>query len=224
MLLGALKEHEPSKPLLAQFGDIDLPFLADELPLAAEQACEGVQRVAELVGGMKEFAHQDAGQIVPTDINRALERTITIARNEWKYAADLETEFQPLPDVPCIASAIRQVFLNLICNAAHANLERNTTTGRARGLIKVSTRCEGDMVVISVSDAGTGIDDAVRRRLFEPFFTTKPAGQGTGQGLAISRSIVCEKHGGQLDFETEVGVGTTFHVRLPLKASQLAAA
>lgn len=223
-VIAAVGEHEPSKPVLEQFKSADLPFLTAELPAAIEQASEGVQRVSELVRGMKEFAHQDGGQVVPTNLNTTLERTIAVARNEWKYAAELETDFQNVPPVPCLASAIRQVFLNLICNAAHANADRNAKTGRGRGLIKISTRSEGDVVVVAISDSGTGIDEAVRARVFEPFFTTKPVGQGTGQGLAISRAIVCDKHGGELTFETEVGVGTTFFVRLPLRSRVLEAA
>jgi signal transduction histidine kinase len=219
VLLHALQKHEPSAPLLEANTDIDLAFLEKELPSAVEMACEGVQRVAELVRGMKEFAHQDHGEVQPTDLNRALERTITIARNEWKYVAEVKTDFGKLPLVPCQASAMRQVFLNLICNAAQAIGERHGPSGSHKGLIRVSTRSDGASVRISVSDTGNGIPEAVRPRIFEPFFTTKPAGRGTGQGLAISHSIVCEKHHGRLDFETELGVGTTFHVLLPLQGN-----
>ncbi|MFZ5446048.1 MAG: sensor histidine kinase [Myxococcota bacterium] len=196
---------------------LELEFLETELPSSVDQAREGVQRVAEIVRGMKEFAHQDAGEYAPTDLNRALERTITVARSEWKYAADLVTDYGELPTIKAQASALRQVFLNLICNAAQAIAERNRKDGRRKGLIKVRTRVERDSVVVSVEDDGGGIPDAVRARLFEPFFTTKPVGHGTGQGLAISRAIVRDKHGGRLDFESTVGVGTTFFVRLPIK-------
>lgn len=196
---------------------LDLPFLYEELPGALSQSKDGVRRVAELVRGMKEFAHPDRGEVAPTNLNRDLERTITVSRNEWKYAADLVCEFdESLPVVPCQASAMRQVFLNLICNAGYAVRERNTRSGRVRGRITVSTRREGEFALISVRDDGDGIPDQARPHLFEPFFTTKPVGKGTGQGLAISRTIVCSKHGGRLDFETESQVGTVFHVRLPL--------
>ena len=217
LLLHAVEHHETAKVLLTQHPDMDLPFLMEELPRAVEQACEGVQRVAELVRGMKEFAHQDRGEVTPTDLNRALDRTLTVARNEWKYAADVETQFGNLPLVPCQASAIRQVFLNLICNAAQANVERNQRTGRGKGLIRIATTSDAEAVTVVITDTGTGIPDEARPRIFEPFFTTKPVGKGTGQGLAISRTIVCEQHGGLLDFETELGVGTTFRVRLPLQ-------
>jgi PAS domain S-box-containing protein len=219
VLLHALEREPALASVLAANPNLDLAFLTAELPNAVEQACEGVQRVGELVRGMKEFAHQDHGEVTATDLNRALERTIAVARNEWKYVAEVVTDFGELPKVPCQASAMRQVFLNLICNAAHATGEQNTLSGRARGQITVTTRCDAKFVTISVTDSGTGIPVEVRPHLFEPFFTTKPVGQGTGQGLAISRSIICEKHGGRLEFETEVGRGTTFIVTLPLRGA-----
>jgi len=221
VLLQGLETNPAGQALLAQHHAVDLPFVMKELPGAVEQACEGVQRVAELVRGMKEFAHQDGGEVTPTDLARSLERTITISRNEWKYVAEVVTDFDPaVPPVPCQASAMRQVFLNLICNAAHAIADQNQKLGRERGRIEVKLRVEGDCAVVSVSDDGCGMTAAVKARLFEPFFTTKPVGRGTGQGLAISRTIVSQKHGGRLDCESQEGVGTTFHVRLPLRLSE----
>jgi PAS domain S-box-containing protein len=216
VLLRAVRAEGHAASVFEAHPDVDVDFLMKELPSAVDMACEGVQRVAELVRGMKEFAHQDHGEVTPTDLNSALSRTLTIARNEWKYVADIETDFGELPLVPCQASALRQVFLNLICNAAQTNGERNQETGRAKGLIRVATRFDGASVTVSISDTGNGIPDSAKARLFEPFFTTKPVGRGTGQGLAISRAIVCDKHHGRLEFETKVGVGTTFHVRLPI--------
>ena len=216
LMLDDIRASPQLASLLTERG-ADLEFLRKEVPEAVGQACEGIQRVAELVAGMKEFAHQDGGELRATDLNHALERTITVARNEWKHAAEIVTEFDPaLPMVTCVASALRQVFLNLLCNAAYAVAERNGREGRKTGLITVKTSQEGDFVTVAIRDDGGGIPDAVKERLFEPFFTTKPVGRGTGQGLAISRIIVCEKHGGALDFETAVGHGTTFFVRLPV--------
>ncbi|MFZ5446165.1 MAG: sensor histidine kinase [Myxococcota bacterium] len=208
---------EPATAEVLTRSKVDLAFLETELPGAADLACEGVQRVAELVRGLKEFAHQDRGEVTPTDLNHAIERTVAVTRNEWKYVAELETHFGDLPLVPCLAGGIRQVFLNLICNAAHAIAERNEREGRDRGHIRIATSCDERQVTVAISDDGPGIPEHVRARLFEPFFTTKPVGKGTGQGLAISRTIVCEKHGGQLEFDTRVGEGTTFFVRLPLQ-------
>ena len=110
---------------------------------------------------------------------------------------------------------MNQVFLNLLVNAAHAIGDAVAGTGR-KGLIRVRTSCEGNSVLISISDTGRGIPESIRDKIFDPFFTTKESGKGTGQGLAIARSVVVDKHGGTLTFESEVGKGTTFHIRLPL--------
>lgn len=215
----ALIAHPPSQALLDEHPNLDIAFLATELPSSVEQAAEGVQRVAELVRSMKEFAHHDRGEVVPTDLNRAIERTLVVCKSEWKHVAKLETDFGVLPMVPCQASAMRQVFLNVICNAAQANAERNKLTGRGMGLIRITTRASAEQVTVAISDTGGGMPDAIKARLFEPFFTTKAVGRGTGQGLTLSRSIVCDQHRGELSFDTEVGVGTTFSITLPLRAS-----
>jgi signal transduction histidine kinase len=138
-----------------------------------------------------------------------------VARNELKYVADVETEFSDLPLVICSLSDINQVFLNLLVNAAHAIGDVVGETGR-KGTIRLRTRMEGSMVVISIADTGAGIPASIRERIFDPFFTTKQVGRGTGQGLAIARSVVA-RHKGTLTFESEVGKGTTFCVRLPIE-------
>jgi signal transduction histidine kinase len=153
-----------------------------------------------------------------SDLNRAIESTLTIARNEYKYVADLRVDLGEIPLVTCNINEINQVVLNLVVNAAHA-IGDLVNGGGQMGSISVCTRREGDAVVISIADTGGGIPDGIRNRVFEPFFTTKEVGKGTGQGLAIAWSIVREKHGGTLTFETETGKGTTFFVRLPVKGS-----
>jgi signal transduction histidine kinase len=196
----------------------DLPYLLEQMPKALDRSLDGLQRVSNIVKSMGAFARSDRSSMAPTDLNRAIQQTLVIARNEYKYVADVVLELQPLPLVDCHASDLDQVILNLVLNAAHAIAQK----GEARGKITVSSRLDGDEVVIAVGDTGTGIAPEIRDRIFEPFFTTKPVGQGTGQGLAIARSVVTERHGGLLDFTTRVGVGTTFTLRLPL--SQRAAA
>src|SRR5262249_7498745 len=141
--------------------------------------------------------------------------TLTVARNEYKYVADVETDFGDIPVVPCCVGDMHQVFLNLIVNAAHAVGDKVGTTN-ARGKIKVRTYTDGDSVVISVSDSATGIPDQDRGRVSAPFFTTKEVGRGTGQGLALARSVVVDRHKGSLTFESKVGEGTTFYVRIPI--------
>lgn len=194
----------------------DLDFLMDEIPKALTQSLDGVTRVATIVRAMKEFAPTKRGEKTAVDLNKALQSTLIVARHEIKYVAEVETDFQDLPLVPCDGGDINQVFLNLLVNAAHAIKDRGDP-GDQKGVIGVRTRLEGDQVMISISDTGCGIAANIRDKIFEPFFTTKEVGRGTGQGLTIARSIVVEKHRGSLTFETEVGRGTTFHVRLPIR-------
>jgi PAS domain S-box-containing protein len=195
--------------------EIDLPYLEERVPAAFERTLDGVERVASIVRAMKEFAHPHSEQ-APADLNRALATTLTVARNEYKYVAEIETAFGDLPPVVCNLSDLNQVFLNLIVNAAHAIEDRS---GSDKGRIGIETRCEGDRVLITVSDTGCGIPTEIQTRIFDPFFTTKAVGRGSGQGLAIARAVV-EKHGGSLEFESEVGSGTTFFIRLPVGGPQ----
>lgn len=220
-LLLAAKSHTLSDELLERTEEArwmaDLDYLALEIPRAIEQSLDGLDRVATIVRAMKEFSHPGADEKTPTDLNRCIESTLVVARNEWRYAADLHTDLDPsLPLVPCRPNDFNQVILNLVVNAVHAIADAPQQGPDGKGSITVSTRHTGDWVEVRVADTGTGIPEAVRPRIFDPFFTTKDVGQGTGQGLAIAYSVIVEKHGGSISFETEVGRGTTFIVRLPL--------
>lgn len=195
---------------------IEWSYLRAEIPKAMEQALDGVNRVATIVRAMKEFSHVDrSSEKTAADLNKAIESTLIVARNEVKYVANVETDFVPLPPVVCHLGDLNQVFLNLLVNAAHAIAEATAGTDK-KGRIVVHTRCDGQFVVVSVTDTGTGIPETVRGKIFDPFFTTKEVGKGTGQGLALARNIVVDKHGGTLTFETQMGKGTTFYVRLPV--------
>jgi predicted ATPase/signal transduction histidine kinase len=192
----------------------DLAYLLENVPAALSRSLEGLDRVATIVASLKEFAHPDQKERTTVDLNRAILTTLTIARNEYKYVAEVETDLGKLPPVTCHAGEVNQVILNLIVNAAHTIGDRVRGTDQ-KGLIKIGTRHEDGMVVISIADTGCGIPEAIRDKIFDPFFTTKEIGKGTGQGLFFARSVVVEKHGGTLTFESEVGKGTTFFVRLP---------
>jgi signal transduction histidine kinase len=197
--------------------ELEWPYQLDEIPRALDQMLEGLERVSSIVRGMKDFSHVDrSNEKIPADINRALESTLIVSRSELKYVADVETHLGELPPVLCHLGDLNQVFLNLLVNAAHA-IEGTVKGTSARGKIQVNTRVDGDCVEISIADSGPGIPQEVRDRIFDPFFTTKEVGKGTGQGLAIARSIVVDKHGGTLNFVTEMGKGTTFFIRLPLQ-------
>jgi len=195
--------------------DADLDYILENAPVALDRARDGLGRVAAIVRSMKEFAHPDRKEMSQADLNQAIQSTLVIASNEYKYVAEIETAFEQIPHVNCYAGEINQVVLNLIVNAAHAigDVVRGTDK---KGKIRVGTRVLGDQVEIAITDTGKGIPVEVRSRIFDPFFTTKEVGKGTGQGLAIARSVVVDKHGGTLHFETEVGQGTTFYIRLPI--------
>lgn len=199
----------------------DLDYLLEEAPRALEQTLEGVKHVARIVKAMKEFAHPGTDEKVPVDLNHAIETVIAVARNEWKYTADVVTDLESeLPSVPGLAGELNQVFLNLLVNAAHAVQSAHVADG-CKGIITLSTRLMGNVVEVRISDTGCGIPEEIRGRVFDPFFTTKPVGQGTGQGLAIAHAAVVKRHGGAIAFESEVGKGTTFIVRLPLSGVQI---
>jgi signal transduction histidine kinase len=196
----------------------DLDYVMENVPPALGSSLEGLGRIATIVRSMKEFAHPDQAQKTLADLNQAIRSTLVIAHNEYKYLAEMSTEFGDLPLVPCYLGEINQVILNLIVNAVHAISDVVTDTG-ILGKITVRTRLDGDAVEISIADTGGGIPEAARDKIFDPFFTTKAVGKGTGQGLAIAHSVVVKKHEGTLRFVTECGKGTTFFIRLPVEAA-----
>ncbi|MBZ5577051.1 MAG: PAS domain S-box protein [Acidobacteriia bacterium] len=193
-----------------------LDYLQGEVPKAIEQLLEGVDQVAHIVRAMKEFSHPGPIEKMPIDLNRAIESTILVSKNEWKYVAELTTDLdRQLPPVPCVAGEFNQVILNLIVNAAHAISDVVKDSG-GKGTISIRTRRNGSHVEVRVSDTGCGIPAANQSKVFDPFFTTKPVGKGTGQGLAIAHAVVVQKHSGSITLESELGSGTTFVIQLPL--------
>ena len=196
--------------------EVDADYLEEEIPKALQQSLDGVKRVATIVKAMKEFSHPGVSEKVMVDLNKAIETTIIVTKNAWKYVADIRTDLSPdLPPVPCLPDAINQVILNLIVNAAQAIGEKGGEESGEKGIITLTTRDAGPWVEIRVQDTGPGIPEEIRDRIFNPFFTTKEVGRGTGQGLAIAHDTVVNKHGGRLTFETETGRGATFIVHLP---------
>jgi two-component system, NtrC family, sensor kinase len=192
----------------------ELEFLRGEVPRAFERTLDGVARVAKIVRAMKEFSFPDAREHHHADINQALETTLVVAHNEYKLLARVDTRFSELPAVKCNISELNQVFLNLIVNAAHAI--QDSGKDAADGVIQIRTSVAGGLVEIAIADNGCGITAEIANKVFDPFFTTKEVGRGTGQGLSIARAAVITRHGGSLSFETIVGHGTTFFVRLPI--------
>jgi two-component system, NtrC family, sensor kinase len=191
----------------------DLPYLRAEIPRALGRCDDGALRVATIVRALKTFAHPDRSDQQLADVNAAIENTLAVAAHEIKYVADVALDLAFEGSVRCHIGEIQQVLLNLFVNAGHAISERVGDSGK-RGLVRIATRNEGGEMVITVSDDGAGIPASARDRIFEPFFTTKAVGKGTGQGLSIARSLVVDRHGGKLTFDTTIGKGTTFTIRL----------
>lgn len=210
-------DQETLETLREALEDADIEYLDERLPKALDRAKDGLERVSTIVKAIKEFSHPDQREMSIADLNSAVESTLIVAANEYKYSATLNTELQELPPVRCHIGNINQVLLNLIINAAHAIIDQHGSSV-SDGLITVKSWEEGENVVVSVTDNGSGIPEPVQNRIFDPFFTTKEVGKGTGQGLSISHKIVVENHGGQLHFDTEQGVGTTFYLTLPINS------
>jgi signal transduction histidine kinase len=206
-------------PQLTALADkYDLDFILEDSPKAIKQAQEGVERVAEIVKVMKTFSHIEQGQNKQLiNLHQALNNALTISRNSYKYIAEVETDFSPeVGSIECYASELNQVFLNLLINAAHAIEENKAGMGK----INIVTRKLDNSVEILIKDNGAGIPVVIQEKVFNLFFTTKEVGKGTGQGLSLSHSIIVEKHSGKLFFESSPGLGTTFHIQLPLKLEE----
>jgi len=223
-LLEASRENQPPPELVAEADaaveEADVEYLTEEVPKAIDQSLEGVERVAKIVRSMKEFSHPGGEDKQAADLNKAIETTVTVARNEWKYVTEMVTDFDPsLPLVPCLIGDFNQVVLNMIINAAHSIKDVVGHNTGKKGTITIATRQDGDWAKICISDTGTGMPAEIRSKVFDPFFTTKDVGKGTGQGLAIAHTVIVKKHGGRIDVESEVGRGTTFIIRLPIESA-----
>ena len=213
-------EAAPLRELDERLAAQGLPWVCEQIPRAIEQSIEGLDRVTSIVTAMKEFSHPSAAEKQLTDLHDAIKTTITVARHEWKYVAEVETRFgDDVPFVPCLRNEFNQVVLNLIVNAAHAIAERTLGGAEGKGLISIDTEVVGEEMELRVRDNGAGMPKAVAARIYDPFFTTKPVGKGTGQGLAIARSVIVDKHSGSIRCESEPGKGTCFFVRLPIKSA-----
>jgi two-component system, NtrC family, sensor kinase len=208
---------QPLNAVDAAMHDLDLDYLEGEVPLAIDHILDGVGRISKIVRSMKFFAHPGGLEKTPLDLNEAIESTIIISRNEWKYVAEVETDLDSaMPPVPGQRGEINQVILNMMTNAAHAIAEKDGKSPAVKGRIHIATRYRDGWAEIRIQDTGAGIPDAIRHQVFDLFFTTKEEGIGSGQGLAIAHSVIVDNHGGHLTFESKPGEGTTFLIRLPV--------
>jgi len=221
-MLSSVAASSGDGPVLCQVVErleaLDLKFLKEEVPQAISQSLDGIDRVCKIVRAIKDFSHPGSDDKCLADINKAIETTITVARNEWKDFAEVETSLSPIVgSVPCYIAEINQVILNLLVNAAHAISRRAESGWNGQGKIVIRTTRDKDCAEIAIQDNGCGIPAAMQSRIFQPFFTTKEPGAGTGQGLALAYAAIVKKHSGNIWFETKEGEGTTFFIRLPME-------
>lgn len=195
----------------------DIEFIIDEIPLAIEQSQSGIKKVTNIVLAMKDFSHPSKKEKTHSNLNRSIEVTTIISKSEWKYIAKLDLHLdENLPPVCCLQDEMNQVILNMIVNASHAISDKNENTPEILGKIIISTKQEDQNAVITLSDTGKGISKENIDKVFNPFFTTKEVGKGTGQGLSIAHDIIVNKHNGSIEVKSEVGVGTTFIIKIPI--------
>ena len=159
-----------------------------------------------LISDLRKFSRMDRGELISTDVNACLDTALALLHNELKYKAEVIRDYGDIPQILSAAGRLEQVFVNLLLNAAQAIKEK--------GKITITTRKEGENVVIKISDTGCGISKTDLPHIFDPFFTTKPRDKGTGLGLSIVYNIV-KQHGGDIKVESRKGVGTTFTITLP---------
>ncbi len=198
----------------AKEDDADLEFLLEEIPAAIDQSINGLKQVARIVKAIKEFSHPGDEDIEDVDLNEAIETTLTVTRNQWKFVAKVDLDLaENLPTAPCCQGDINQVLLNMIVNAADAIAEKGETEN---GVISIKTREENGMILIEIADTGCGMPPEIMERMYDPFFTTKDVGKGTGQGLAISYKIIRTKHNGDILCDSMPGKGTRFTIQIPI--------
>jgi PAS domain S-box-containing protein len=197
---------------------IDLDFLLSDIPTALAQCQDGVDRVARIVGALKEYSHPGSEGPTEADVNRLLTTSVTVARSTWKHVATVVEDLDPeLPRILCHVAELNQALLNLVVNAAQAIAETGAgTDGVPMGVITLRSRRVEGAVRLEVEDSGPGIPTAVLPHIFEPFFTTKEVGKGTGQGLSVVRSVVVDLHHGRVGAQNRAGGGAVFHIELPL--------
>ncbi len=188
---------------------LKIDYVLDDIHDLVNESLDGTERIAKIVRNLKSFARVDESDHKEADINECIESTLNIVWNELKYKAEIKKELGDIPFIKCYPQQLNQVFMNILVNASHAIEDK--------GEISIRTCQEGKSIKIAISDTGSGIPEDKLPRIFEPFFTTKPVGKGTGLGLSITYDII-KKHNGDLKVDSQVGLGTTFTIILPVVA------
>ncbi|WP_458775374.1 sensor histidine kinase [Desulforhopalus sp. 52FAK] len=214
------KVQTAQNQIIESLASADWEYLKDEMPDAISQAKEGIERVSKIVLAMKNFSHPSGTNLENHDVNQAIETTVSVARNEWKYVAELNLNLdQSIPQIPCYLDELNQVFLIMIVNSAHAIADKYGEGGGIQGVIAIETAIRDNNLVVTFRDNGNGISPEDKGKIFDPFFTTKAVDKGTGQGLTIAHDIVVKKHKGEIKVDSEPGKGTVFEVIIPKNGS-----
>jgi len=207
------KQQSPRPELLDDMNQLeeeeDIEFILEDIDGLLSDSIAGSKRVKDIVQGLKSFSRVDDAQVSREDLHVGIESTLKVVANEIKYNSEVVKQFGDIPLVPCNLAQVNQVFMNMLVNAAQAFEKQGTIT--------ITTKVVGDNAVVEFKDNGSGIPADKLGSIFDPFFTTKPVGAGTGLGLSISYGII-QDHGGTIEVESEVGVGTVFSIHLPLNS------
>jgi len=211
--------HKQAQECCDLYQELDIGFLRDEMMDSVEQSIDGIHQVSRIVSAMKEFSHPTHKEKAPIDLNEVIRRATVVCQSEWKAVADLELELaEDLPRIIALEGELNQVILNLVINSAHAIADNKARIGN--GLILIKTIPAQEYVTLEIMDNGAGIPEDIQKKIFEPFFTTKDVGKGTGQGLAICHDVVVNKHGGEINLKSQLNVGTTFTIKLPISLNE----
>jgi two-component system NtrC family sensor kinase len=191
--------------------EIDYDNIVADLGSILSDCHIGAERIRDVVQNLRLFSRLDESAVKRVDLNEGIESTVRLLSGYYKSGSiSLVSNYGEIPQVNCYAAQLNQVWMNLLVNAAQA-------LGESDGEVRITTRCEGRNVIVSINDNGPGIAPEQVKKIFDPFFTTKPVGEGTGLGLSISHGII-ERHGGKIEVESAPGQGTTFTISLPVDA------
>ncbi|MDW5415477.1 ATP-binding protein [Iodobacter sp. CM08] len=190
----------------------DLAFIFEDLPDLVKESKDGLERVKVIVRDLKDFSHVDSGEWSAVDINKAIDNTINMAKNEIKSKAEITVDYAVLPNIEIIGSQFNQVILNLLINAAQSI--------NSFGKILIRTRLHENNIYVDIRDNGSGISPEHLTRIFDPFFTTKPVGKGTGLGLSLAFGLMKKMHG-EISVRSEINKGSCFTLRIPVNAMEL---
>ena len=220
---------EPSPAIQEEIEVLELDFVLDDLPKILSSMQVGATRIRDIVRSLRNFSRLDESDMKKVNIHEGIDSTLMILEHRLKVqpvsvagteyhrpAIQLVKEYGQLPLVECYAGLLNQVFMNIIANAIDVLQQPLENPG----IIRIHTEVEGTVAVIKIADNGAGMTDRVKQRIFDPFYTTKPIGSGTGMGLAISHSIIVEKHKGEIKCFSVVGKGTEFRIEIPIKRTE----